>query len=141
MEIALVRDIMRGKPVTISAGDSLSTVEDIMRLGGVRHLPVVRGGKLVGVVSERDLLRLSLSHLNARGTDERRAFLQALEIGRAMSTPAIVIEPAASLEKAALLLAENKIGCLPVVEGDDLVGLVTATDVLLYFAGRPPRRA
>jgi len=52
-----------------------------------------------------------------------------------------VIEPAASLEKAALLLAENKIGCLPVVEGDDLVGLVTATDVLLYFAGRPPRRA
>ena len=141
MEIALVRDIMRGKPVTIGAGDALSTVEDIMRLGGVRHLPVVRGGKLVGVVSERDLLRLSLSHLNARGTDERRAFLQALEIGRAMSTPAIVIEPSASVEKAALLLAENKIGCLPVVEGDDLVGLITATDMLLYFAGRPPRGA
>ena len=110
-----------------------------MRLGGVRHVPVVRGGKLVGVVSERDVLRLSLSHLNTRGGEERRAFLQAVEIGRAMSAPAIVIEPSASVEKAALSMAENKIGCLPVVEGDDLVGLVTATDVLLYFAGKPPR--
>ena len=137
MSIALVRDIMWEKVVTISASDSLSTVEDIMRLGGVRHLPVVRAGRLVGVVSERDLLRVSLSNLNESGTDERRAFLHVLEIERAMSTPPIVVEPYVSVHKAALLMAENRIGCLPVVEGDELVGLVTATDLLFYYAGRP----
>ena len=131
---------MQEKLVTISASDSLSTVEDIMRLGGVRHLPVVHGGKLVGVVSERDLLSVSLSNLNESGSEERRAFLHALEIGRAMSAPPIVIDPFATVEKAALLLAEHRIGCLPVVDGDDLVGMVTATDVLLHFAGVSPGR-
>lgn len=132
--MALVRDIMREKVVTISASDTLSTVEDIMRLGGVRHLPVVRAGRLVGVVSERDLLRVSLSNLNESGTDERRAFLYLLEIERAMSAPPIVVGPSATVDKAARLMAENKIGCLPVVEGEELVGLVTATDLLFYFA-------
>lgn len=132
---------MQEKVVTIGEADSLSTAEDIMRLGGVRHMPVVHGGKLVGVVSERDLLRISLSELNAGANDERRAFLHVLQIGRAMSTPPVVIDPAASIEEAAELLAEHKIGCLPVVEGEDLVGLLTGTDVLLYFAGRlSPRR-
>jgi CBS domain-containing protein len=134
MEHARIRDIMQEKVVTISAGDSLSTAEDIMRLGEVRHMPVVHRGKLVGVVSERDLLRVSLSGLNESGIDERRAFLQALDIGRAMSTPPVVVDPFAKVETAALLLAQYKIGCLPVVDGDELVGLVTATDVLLYFA-------
>ncbi|MFQ5416583.1 MAG: CBS domain-containing protein [Myxococcota bacterium] len=137
MQSTLVREIMREKIVTIGAGESLSTVEDIMRLGGVRHLPVVHGGKLVGVVSERDVLRISLSNINAGGGDERRAFLQAVEIERAMSSPPIVVEPFASVEQAARLLAENKIGCLPVVDREELVGMITSTDVLFYFAGQP----
>lgn len=135
MSIRYVRDIMQEKIVTIGASDSLSTAEDIMTLGGVRHMPVVRAGRLVGVVSERDLLRISLSNLNAGGSEERRAFLQAVDISRVMSTPPIVIEPFATIEKAALKLAEHKIGCLPVVAGEELVGMVTATDVLFYFAG------
>ena len=134
---ACVRDIMQEKVVTISAGDSLSTVEDIMRLGGVRHIPVVRAGSLVGVVSERDLLRVSLSNLMAFGTEERRGFLQGVEIKRVMSKPPIVIEPDASVRQAARLMAEHKIGCLPVVEGRSLVGIVTETDVLRYFASMP----
>ncbi len=132
-----VRDIMQHKIVTISAGDTLSTVEDIMTLGGVRHMPVVHGGKLVGVVSERDLLRASLSNLTEFGTEERRAFLQVVEITRVMSTPPIVISPDATVQQAARALAEHKIGCLPVLEGDELVGLVTETDVLRYFAAPP----
>jgi CBS domain-containing protein len=138
-----VRDIMAEKIVTISADDRLSTVEDIMTLGRVRHMPVVRGGRLVGVVSERDLLRASLSNLTAFGNEQRRAFLQAVEIRRVMSKPPVTIHPDATPEEAALVMAEKKIGCLPVVDGDDLVGLVTETDLLRYFAGVPgsrPRR-
>ncbi len=130
-----VRDIMSEHVVTISSDDSLSTVEDIMTLGHVRHMPVVRAGQLVGVVSERDLLRASLSNLSGIDSDQRRAFLQVVEIKRVMSAPPIVIDPEASVESAALVMAERKIGCLPVVEAGRLVGMLTETDVLRYFAG------
>jgi len=135
----IVRDIMKRKVVTIAAGERLSTVEDIMTLGGVRHIPVVRGGDLVGVVTERDLLRTSLSNLNQYGADARRAFLSAVEIARVMSCPPITIEQAALVSEAARQMAERKIGCLPVVdEAGSFVGLVTETDLLRHFAGLPP---
>ena len=132
-----VRDIMQRKPVTISASERLSTVEDIMTLGHVRHMPVVQGGKLVGVVSERDLLRASLSILSEHRDEERRAFLHVVEIGRVMSTPPIVVDGEASIDEAALVMAEKKIGCLPVLEGEELVGMLTETDVLRWVAGVP----
>ena len=133
-----IRDIMPRKMVTISESDRLSTVEDIMTLGHVRHMPVVHAGKLVGVVSERDLLRASLSNLNEFGNEERRAFLQVVEIGQVMSTPPVVTALDTSVEDAARVMAERKIGCLPVVDGDHLLGLITETDVLRYFAGMLP---
>jgi CBS domain-containing protein len=129
---------MRTSPVTIAAGERLSTVEDIMTLGRVRHMPVVQAGRLVGVVSERDLLRASLSVLSGHRDEERRAFLHVVEIARVMSSPPIVIEPEASVHKAAQLMAERKIGCLPVMKGEQLEGLVTETDVLRFFAGLEP---
>ncbi len=133
MDPTLVRDVMQEKVVTVSAGDRLSTVEDIMTLGGVRHMPVVRSGKLVGVLSERDLLRASLSSL-AHRVDERRAFLEGIDISRVMSAPPITVAPGASVMEAAGIMADEKIGCLPVVEDEELVGLVTETDLLRYFA-------
>jgi CBS domain-containing protein len=130
-----VRDIMETKLVTISASERLSMVEDIMRLGRVRHMPVVQGGKLVGVVSERDLLRASLSVLSEHRDAERRMFLHVVEISRVMSSPPFVIAPDATIREAALLMADRKIGCLPVVDGDRLIGMVTETDVLRWVAG------
>ena len=126
---------MSEKIVPISADERLSTVEDIMTLGGVRHMPVVKRGRLVGVVSERDLLRASLSALSGIGNDERRAFLHAVEISEVMSEPPITIDSDAKVEEAAHLMAEHRIGCLPVLEKDELVGMVTETDLLRYFAG------
>ena len=126
--------------VTISESDTLSTVEDIMTLGRVRHMPVVHAGKLVGVVSERDLLRTSLSNLTEFGSEERRLFLHAVEIARVMSAPPITIAPDATVEEAAQVMADRKIGCLPVLEDDQLLGIVTETDVLRYFAGVSPDR-
>ncbi len=134
-ETTRVCEIMQTGVITISAGDTLSTVEDIMTLGGLRHIPVVRGGALVGVISERDLLRASLSNLSGFGVEQRRAFLQVVEITRVMSAPPIVISPDAQIEHAAGLMAEKRIGCLPVVEDGKLVGLLTETDLLRYFAG------
>ncbi len=134
MDYACVRDIMPDTMVTVSEGDRLSTVEDIMRLGRVRHMPVVRAGTLVGVVLEWDLLRASLSSQIDVKADMHRAFLHGVEIAKVMSAPAIVIDPAASVKQAARKMADGKIGCLPVVDGDVLIGLITETDVLRYFA-------
>jgi CBS domain-containing protein len=133
-----VRDIMRTKPVTISASERMSTVEDIMTLGRVRHMPVVQAGRLVGVVSERDLLRASLSVFSEHLEDERRAFLHIVAIDEVMSTPPVTIDPEASIEEAALLMARRRIGCLPVLQGDRLIGLLTETDVLRWVAGLAP---
>jgi CBS domain-containing protein len=134
----LVRDIMQTKIVTIGVNERLSTVEDIMTLGRVRHMPVVHGGKLLGVVSQRDLLRASLSEIGSFGSEERRAFLHAVEIAQVMSSPPITIAPHASIREAAKLMADHKIGCLPVIEDGELAGLVTETDVLCWVAGVKP---
>jgi CBS domain-containing protein len=130
-----VRDIMETKLVTISANERLSTVDDIMTLGRVRHIPVVQAGRLVGVVSHRDLLRASLSALSQHRDAERRAFLSVVEIGRVMSSPPIVVTPEATIEQAAAIMASKRIGCLPVLERDELVGMITETDILRWVAG------
>jgi CBS domain-containing protein len=140
MDPILVHDVMEEKVVTISVGDRLSTVEDIMTLGGVRHMPVVRAGRLVGVVSERDLLRASLSSLDPR-RQERRAFLEAIDISQVMSAPPVIVDSDARVEEAARIMADNKIGCLPVLRGEELVGLLTETDLLRYFADLVTRDA
>jgi CBS domain-containing protein len=134
----LVRDVMQKGIVTISASETLSTVEDIMTLGQVRHIPVVQAGRLVGVVSHRDLLRASLSNLSNHRDDERRLFLHVVEIARVMSVPPIVVTPDVTVGEAALIMAERKIGCLPVLEGDELVGMITETDILHLVAGMLP---
>ena len=130
-----VRDVMQTKIVTVSVTERLSTVEDIMTLGRVRHMPVVHGGRLVGVLSQRDLLRASLSELGSFGSETRRAFLHAIEIAQVMSAPPVTVGPEADIRLAARLMADRRIGCLPVVDGEELVGLVTETDVLHWVAG------
>ncbi len=133
-----VSDICQVGVVTISATERLSTVEDIMTLGHVRHMPVVRAGRLVGVVSERDLLRASLSNLSRHRSEERRAFLHVVEIEQVMSSPPIVVSTDASVAEAARIMADRKIGCLPVVKGDQLEGMVTETDILRFIAASSP---
>jgi CBS domain-containing protein len=130
-----VRDIMETKLVTISVSERLSTVDDIMTLGRVRHIPVVSAGRLVGVLSQRDLLRASLSALSEHRDAERRAFLSVVEIARVMSTPPIVVTPDVTIEEAAAIMATKRIGCLPVLDRDELVGMITETDILRWVAG------
>ncbi len=130
-----VRGIMSTQIVAIGAGDLLLTAHDIMRLGDVRHMPVVRSGKLVGVVSERDLLRALPSHLGDAEVEGDRRFLNSVPVSRVMSSPAIVIDAKASVREAARVMADKKIGCLPVMDDmGRLLGIVTETDILHVVA-------
>jgi CBS domain-containing protein len=131
-----VVEIMKEKVVSISADDTLRIVGEIMELGHVRHLPVVRQGELVGVVSQRDLLRASLSNVMGLPQDEKSRFLEGVRISEVMSAPPISVGPDLSVEAAAGVMAEKKIGCLPVVSDGKLLGIVTDTDILSYFASK-----
>jgi len=130
-----VRGIMSTQIVAIGAGDLLLTAHDIMRLGDVRHMPVVRSGRLVGVVSERDLLRALPSHLGDVEVEGDRRFLNSVSVSRVMSSPAIVIDAKATVREAARVMAEKKIGCLPVMDDmGRLLGIVTEIDILRVVA-------
>jgi CBS domain-containing protein len=125
-----VRDIMTTEVTTLERNDSLQLAKDIMTLGRVRHFPVVDDGKVVGVVSQRDLYKASLGSVMKYGEKAQRAFLEGIAVKEVMSDPPTTIAPHASVQEAARLMMEKKIGCLPVLEGPKLVGIITETDML-----------
>jgi CBS-domain-containing membrane protein len=129
-----VSDIMTVEVTTLGRNDSLQVAKDIMTLGRVRHFPVVDEGKVVGVVSQRDLYKASLGSVMKYGEKAQRAFLEGIAIKEVMSAPVITIAPHASVQEAARLMMEKKLGCLPVLEGPKLVGIVTETDMLKLVA-------
>jgi acetoin utilization protein AcuB len=114
-----VREIMATKLLTVGPQDSTRRAYQLMRDHRIRHLPVLSGGRLVGILSDRDL-RLTLV---SPGLAETR-------VGEVMTDQVTTIAPDTSVEDAASLLVVKKIGCLPVVEQDRLVGIVTETDLL-----------
>lgn len=128
-----VKDIMIKEVATLDVNDELSLANDIMRLGRIRHLPVVDGPRLVGIISERDLFRSSLAQALGYGTQASRELMKSLRIKDVMVPQVVTISPETDLCQAVRLMVDRKIGCLPVVDTDRLVGLITETDILLQY--------
>jgi CBS domain-containing membrane protein len=131
-----VRDVMTADPTTLKRNDKLALADDIMRLGRVRHLPVLDddGQKLVGIVTQRDLFRDALAQALGYGKPAQRKVLDSLAVKDVMATAVVTVRPDASLVYAARLLSERKIGCLPVVENGRLVGILTEGDFVALIA-------
>jgi CBS-domain-containing membrane protein len=127
-----VEELMSVKVATLGQGDTLDIADGIMCMGRIRHLPVLDAGGVVGVVSQRDLFRAALGAALAFGIRRPQELMRSLEIRDVMSTPAVTVEPGALVQEAARTMAEKKIGCLPVVAGGRLVGILTENDVLRY---------
>jgi CBS domain-containing protein len=126
-----VSEVMQPAPVTVRADDGLDMIEDLMSLGRVRHLPVVDGERLVGVVSLRDLLAHSLTRALDFEPRQRRVFLKSVDVREAMSKQLFTVRPDAPVKQAAETMLRHRIGCLPVVDARGaLVGIVTETDLL-----------
>jgi CBS domain-containing protein len=128
-----VKEVMVKEIATLDVNDELSLANDIMRLGRIRHLPVVDGGRLAGIISERDLFRSSLAQALGYGGQASRDLMKTLRIKDIMVKAVTTISPDAKLCEAVRLMMDKKIGCLPVVEGDHLVGLITETDIMLQY--------
>ncbi len=128
-----VKEVMVKEVATLDVNDELSLANDIMRLGRIRHLPVVDGTKLAGIISERDLFRSSLAQALGYGGQASRELMKTLRIKDIMVKEVATISPEAKLCDAVRAMMDKKIGCLPVVEGDRLVGLITETDIMLQY--------
>jgi CBS domain-containing membrane protein len=130
-----VNDIMTREVKTLGRNDTLDIARDVMALGRIRHLPVLDDGKVVGVVSQRDLFSAGLVAALGYGSRTQTTLLKTVSVKEVMSEPPITVSPEVRVTKAARLMMEKKIGCLPVVEEETLVGLVTETDLLRLIAG------
>jgi len=132
-----VRDVMTKEVTTLKRNDQLSLANDIMQLGRVRHLPVLEDdGRLAGILSQRDLFRGALARALGYGQHAQRKMLDSLLVKEVMNTDVITTHPDTPLIEAARVLLERKIGCLPVVEGGQLVGILTEADFVAMFARR-----
>jgi CBS domain-containing protein len=124
-----VRDLMTTEVTTLGRNASLRTADDLMRLGRIRHLPVVDAdGALAGIVSQRDLFHSALLRALGYGAHARESALDLLELKEAMKTEVVTVEPNASLHEAAKIMLDRKIGCLVVAEGSRIVGILTESD-------------
>lgn len=119
----LVREVMHRNVLTVEKTTSLQEAYRIMQSKGVRHLPVLELGRLVGVVTDRDL-RLATSALAPE------PFPPEVQVGKVMISPVITVDPEDPVEEAAALMRRHKIGCLPVIDQDVLVGILTGIDFL-----------
>lgn len=130
-----VRSVMRAHPWTVEEQAPIRKAIELMDEGGIRHLPVMGDGHVVGIVSDRDL-RGSRSDLNAARRHEASPEAeQALErpISTLMARTVISVSPQTPLAEAVHLLREHVIGALPVIDDGQLVGIVSSIDLLSYF--------
>jgi acetoin utilization protein AcuB len=130
----LVRDSMTREIVTLAPDETVGTALALCRERRIRHLPVLTEGRLVGIVSDRDLR----SATPAFGEPERAVALQNVIVEDVMAEEVISAHPDDPIEQMANTMRERRIGCLPVIEGGELVGMITTSDVmdaLVYLVG------
>ena len=116
----IVGNRMTKEPITVGPDDLLIRASHKMQAGGFRRLPVVSDGKLVGIVTERDLR-------------QHRGYLEHTKINGVMTENPVTVVPATTLEEAAQILLERQIGGLPVVADGRLIGIITTSDILKAF--------
>ena len=129
-----VRDRMTRPVVTVHSDALVSGAVELMRSRRIRHLPVVdRGGRLVGIVTDRDLRQVVFDPAVQVRLQRATDALRGLSVREVMTWGAVTVSPDSSIRDAARLMHERKVGALPVVDGDRVVGMLTERDVLATF--------
>lgn len=125
-----VRDIMSTAVEVVGRNDDLSQLEELMATKKLRHVPVLDQDELVAIVSQRDLFKAMMSSTMGYGEKAQKAYLHSVRVKEIMTYPVVTVAPDTAVSEAADLMVQKGIGCLPVVEGARLVGVVTKTDLL-----------
>ena len=125
-----VGNFMTPEPVTIDESESMGEALVLMRRNQIRHLPVVTGNLLVGIVTDRDLRRASPSLLSGVNEEEYKEILNATPVARIMTREPFTVRLDTDLIDAVRILVDKRISSLPVVNGAELVGIFTEVDAL-----------
>lgn len=137
-----VCDLMTPNVVTVRPDDTIAMAYELMLDNRFRHLIVVDGdGDFIGLVTHRDLLRYALIERTDLPLSLQRGILRRIQVGEVMTSEVETTESGQWLQEAALVMFENKYGCLPVVEGSRVVGILTEADFVRFFALTPQRPA
>jgi acetoin utilization protein AcuB len=131
-----IRAWMTPNPVTVDPETSVPEAAALMKKGGFRRLIVTRHRDPVGIVTDRDLREAMPSDATSLSVWEINFLIARLRVKEIMTTNVVTIDDDASLEKATEVMLERRIGGLPVMNGREVVGIVTATDVLRAFIER-----
>jgi len=129
-----VADLMTTDVVSLAEEQDVLFATGAMQLRRIRHLPVVRGDTLVGLVSHRDLLRAQ-ARFNAQIHEDEGSTIASVVARDVMTEEVTTVSPGMPADEAAMLLVDGKFGCLPVVNDGTLVGIVTEHDFLRWAVG------
>ena len=140
--MARLSEIMNRDLVTVDKQASLRRARRILDQHRIRHLLVVDGKRLVGIVTDRDLRQAAPSSKSPLTISERQEFMDELKVLEVMSRKLITASSTTTIREAAKVMVSEKIGCLPVVDGNQLVGIVTQADLLeMLVRGEPAPEA
>jgi CBS domain-containing protein len=128
-----VRELMQKDVVTIGVDATLDLADDLMRVDRIRHIPVVSGKRLVGIVSQRGLLRAAVSNMLRLAPGAEKVWLAGISVREVMASEVFTVHAEASIASAVEMMLMQRIGCLPVLEDGRLVGLLSETDCLRYL--------
>ena len=133
-----VAELMTTKVFTVEPNDPIDRVFFLIHYEKIRHLPVVEKGKLVGIVSDRDLYKALGPRSNSKAVemnkDNTQLHVVDQKVAYIMHRRVFTVTPATYASEAAAMMADHRIGALPVLENDKLVGILSATDILKVFS-------
>ncbi len=129
-------------PITVRPDTTLRKAQELLQAHQIRHLPVVQGKRVVGIITDRDIRQLFPSSLAPPDEVARfRTLAARVKVGEVMTRPVLSVEPETRTQRAARLMVEHRIGCLPVLRGSTLVGIITTIDLLQAMAGEDQSQA
>lgn len=128
-----VRERMTVNPLTVTENTPVFEAGELLRKNNIARLPVIKDGKLVGIITQEDLLKVSPSQATTLSVWELNYVLSKIQVKDGMTKNPVTISPDATLEEAAMLMRDKKVGALPVVEDGKLIGIITESDIFDAF--------
>ena len=128
-----IAEVMTRSLVTLTPEQTLRDAVELLRSKHIRHLPVVEGSQLIGIVTDRDVKRATPSLLSGVDRDEYDRVLDETKIAQIMTREPMTVTPETGLKAAVKVFIDRKVGALPVFSGSQLVGIITEIDLLRVF--------